>query len=148
MKSYFYSILLVSAVLASSLVKASDLRIRGQVKGLTSNERKAVPVVLSKVSVAVSLEGSVVVEKTNLAGVYTVELKRDNRYLMTVSRPGYHSKSIWISTKNLPRLKNNVHVELTDFDFLLLKKEAFPDDISEKEDMGQVSFDPDKKEFK
>jgi len=139
--------LLAFVCLQLSISFASDLRVRGQVKGLTSHDRKSKPVVLSHVNIAVAIEGEVVNAKTNLAGVYIIDLKRNERYLMTVSRKGYHSKSIWISTVNLPIRTNNELVELTDFDFLLLKKEIFPDDISSKEDMGQLVFNVKKNAF-
>ncbi len=126
---------------------ASDLLVRGQVKGLNSPARKAVPIVLSDVSVSAVAEGADRVNKTNLAGVFTLELKRDKRYLITISRKGYHSKSIWINTHKMPKLPNNKHVELTDLDFLLMKKRSFPDDISSKEDMGQLFYDSKKNEF-
>ena len=106
-----------------SITLASDLRMRGQVKGLVSNDRKTKPVVLSQVRIAVALEDKVVTTKTNLAGVYIIDLKRDKRYLITVSREGYHSKSLFINTSNLPIRNNNELVELTDLDFLLLKKD-------------------------
>lgn len=140
-------ILFVFFLLAYSSINASDLRIRGQIKGLTSSDRKAVPVVLSGVDISIVLDNKPVDAKTNLAGVYEIILKKDKRYLMTISREGYHPKSLYINTKEIPQLKSGKNVELTDLDFLLLKIDAFPNDISSKEDMGQLSYDSKKRTF-
>ena len=138
---------LIYFILQPFTALSQQVHVRGQVKGLISHDRKTKPVVLSKVNVSVTLDKTPVTVNTNLAGVYMLELERDKHYLMTVSREGYNAKSIYINTKNLPILKSKKNIEITDLDFLLLKTEFFPNDISLKEDMGQLVFNAKNNRF-
>ena len=117
---------------------------------MRSDDRKDVPIVLVGARVAAHSETakSGISDITSEAGSYVLDLKRNRNYFITISREGYNSKTIRISSRGLPKLVNKSHVELADLDILLLKSDAFPDDISLKEDVGTISYDPNRKEFR
>ncbi|HAW52649.1 MAG TPA: hypothetical protein DCX54_10040 [Flavobacteriales bacterium] len=126
--------------LRSHEVYSQKVYVSGQVKGLTNDHRKTKPVILSNVNVTVALDNKPFTVKTNLAGIYALELERDKHYLMTVSREDYNHKSLYINTKNIPLRQGEKGTVINDLDFILLKADSFPDDISLKEDMGQLVF--------
>lgn len=149
-KSHFFKFLFL-ALLSLSLVKTSsalDLKVRGTVSGLATDDKDARKVVLSNVKVSVSDEsGKSFHIITSDLGSYQIELKREKIYFITVFREDYNAKTLRINTKGVPELVGGVHVELLDLDFLLLKKSAFPNDISQFEDVGMVSWNDRKQEF-
>ncbi|MEQ8323972.1 MAG: SpoIIE family protein phosphatase [Vicingaceae bacterium] len=140
--SGFVFFALLWALIGYQPLHAQDVRVVGQVKGISSDDRKVKPVLLANVHIeAISEAGDAVISKiTNDAGLFDILLKRDKRYLLTVSREDYNKKSVWINTKDLPAQKGEKLFEITDIDFLLLKSSVFPDDISLREDMGQFSY--------
>lgn len=124
-----------------SAVFSLDVKVSGHVKGIASTDQSAQPVVLENAYITAVCEG--VLEdraETNPAGYYSLELKKDRRYLVTISRKNYNRKSIWINTRGIES-GTNVVTEYTGLDFLLMKSEAFPNDISLKEDLGQINYD-------
>lgn len=130
-----------------AFVFSADVKVSGHIRGLTSSEKKGSSVVLESAYITAVCEGKLEFKaETNQVGFYLLELKRNKRYLITISRKNYNRKSIWINTKNIQAIPDKV-TEYIGLDFLLLKSSEFPNDISLKEDLGQINYDAELGQF-
>lgn len=119
----------------------ADVKVSGHVRGVTSSDQSVQAVALVNAYITAVCEGNLEDEtETNQAGYYSIELKKDKRYLITISRKNYNRKSIWINTAGIESGLDEL-IDYTGLDFLLMKSEVFPNDISLKEDLGQINFD-------
>lgn len=142
-----HQLLFLLLLICSLSLNATNLIVRGQVKGLNSTERKAKQIVLEKTKITVKLDDKTVLVKNTLKGVYTFEVNKPGLYTIEVSCKDYNSKTVFLDLNDIPELEKGQVLELTDLDFLLLSAETFPDDISTSEVMGTLTYNSYKNAF-